>query len=241
MDISILQKEPVLNTKVEIRIRPLAPLSMVADFPGSYYKTMYYPTKKMFSGLFENILGWHFDLKTRTAIIKDVNKQRNKQKKNIDVKDFVRGSSYQPLLMEYFELEGNPKVDNLKSMCSYDDYWSKSYRRSDSFMHINGSRYMGASIILQYRSFIKEIDNDNSLSSSELKAKKDAWFKKNVGAFPLYYSTPTKREFVHIDGVMSYVLIMDSDLADLLLEQTDNIGYLGTNEGWIDINIRKHD
>lgn len=241
MDISILQKEPVLNTKVEIRIRPLAPLSMVADFPGSYYKTLYNPTKKMFSGLFENILGWHFDSKTRTAIIKDINKQRKKQKKNINIKDFVRGSSYQPLLMEFFEIEGNPRVDDLKFMCSYDDYWSKSYRRSDSFMHINGSRFMDASIIPRYRDFVKETNNDDSLSSSEITSKKDAWFKNNIGAFPLYYSTPTKREFLHVDGIMCYVLKMDAELASLLLEQTNNIGYLGTNEGWIDINIRKYE
>lgn len=239
MDISILQKEPVLNTKVEIRIRPLAPLSMVADFPGSYYKTLYNPTKKMFSGLFENILGWHFDSKTRTAIIKDINKQRKKQKININIKDFVRGSSYQPLLMEFFELVGNPQVDDLKSICSYDDYWSKSYRRSDSYKHINGSRFMDASIIPLYREFMRTVDNDDSITSTEKNKKKDDWFKNNIGAFPTYYSTPTKRGYIHLDGIMVYKLNMDVELANLLIDYANNIGYLGTNEGWIDIKISR--
>ena len=61
IDLSILKKLPELKTQAVLSIRPLAPLSMVSELPGSFYKTMKYPSKKMLCGLFENMLGWHFD------------------------------------------------------------------------------------------------------------------------------------------------------------------------------------
>lgn len=239
MDISILQKEPDLNTCIEIRIRPLAPLSMVTDFPGSYYKTLLYPTKKMLSGLFENILGWHFDIKTRKDIVKDIRKLRKKQKLDTRIDKFINGSTFQPLLIEYFEIDEKPMIDDIRSICSYDDYWSKSYRRSDSYKHINGSRFMDASTIPLYRELIENVNNNDSITSTEKNKLKDDWFKNNIGAFPMYYSTPTKREYIHIDGVMVYKLNMDNELADLLIDNANNIGYLGTNEGWVDLKINR--
>ena len=71
IDISILKEKPLLDMKVQLIIEPLAPLSMVAELPGSYYKSLMHPSKKMICGLFENILGWHFDINTRMAILKD--------------------------------------------------------------------------------------------------------------------------------------------------------------------------
>lgn len=55
IDLSILKKLPELQTQAVLVIRPLAPLSMVSELPGSFYKTMKYPSKKMLCGLFENM------------------------------------------------------------------------------------------------------------------------------------------------------------------------------------------
>ena len=60
LDLSLLKELPELSANVTLEIRPLAPLSMVSEMPGSYYKSMKCPDKKMICGLFENILGWHY-------------------------------------------------------------------------------------------------------------------------------------------------------------------------------------
>ena len=83
IDLSILKKIPELNTKVILEIEPRAPLSMVSELPGSYYKTLKVPDKKMLCGLFENLLGWHIDLADRKEITKDLSKLREKQAKGL--------------------------------------------------------------------------------------------------------------------------------------------------------------
>ena len=90
IDLSILKKLPELKTQAVLSIRPLAPLSMVSELPGSFYKTMKYPSKKMLCGLFENMLGWHFDNKLRLEIFKDMVKVRKKQKIELKKEQFIR-------------------------------------------------------------------------------------------------------------------------------------------------------
>ena len=68
INIELLKKIPTLNAHAMVSIRPLAPLSMVSDMPGSYYKTLKKPDKKMLCGLFENILGWHIDSADRKQL-----------------------------------------------------------------------------------------------------------------------------------------------------------------------------
>ena len=46
IDLSILKKLPEQNVQAVLEIIPLAPLSMVSELPGSFYKTMKYPSKK---------------------------------------------------------------------------------------------------------------------------------------------------------------------------------------------------
>ena len=40
IDLSILKKLPELQTQAVLAVRPLAPLSMVDELPGSFYKTL---------------------------------------------------------------------------------------------------------------------------------------------------------------------------------------------------------
>lgn len=91
IDLSILKKLPELQTQAVLAIRPLAPLSMVSELPGSFYKTLKYPSKKMLCGLFENMLGWHFDNKLRLEIFKDMVKIRKKQKIDLKKEQFIQG------------------------------------------------------------------------------------------------------------------------------------------------------
>lgn len=49
IDLSILKKLPEHNVQAVLEIIPLAPLSMVSELPGSFYKTMKYPSKKCYA------------------------------------------------------------------------------------------------------------------------------------------------------------------------------------------------
>lgn len=115
IDLSILRKMPELDKRVVLAVRPLAPLSMVDELPGSFYKTLKHPSKKMICGLFENMLGWHFDKKMRLEIFKDMVKVRKKLNVKLEKEEFVRGSTYLPLLMDYFDISGkiSPQIRNL--------------------------------------------------------------------------------------------------------------------------------
>lgn len=236
IDISILKEEPSLDMKVQLIIEPLAPLSMVSDMPGAYYKTLKMPDKKMICGLFENILGWHIDSADRKKLYKDLKQIRKKQK--IDFKDKYNGSTYQPLLMDYFEIDDNVEIDKFTGVCFYDDLWSRSFRRSDSNKHINGCRNADFRIIDQKYQAFNKIDN-SELKSADKEKEKDSWFKQNIGRYPYYYSSPTKREYISIDGVFKIKLSMSKDLLGLLTlsVQSNNIGYLGNNEGWVNVTI----
>ena len=236
IDISFLKQVPSLTTEAILEIRPLAPLSMVSDMPGAYYKTLKKPDKKMLCGLFENILGWHIDSADRKQLYKELKKVRKKQK--VDFKDKYSGSTYQPLLMEYFEIDGDIEIDQFKGVCFYDDLWSRSFRRSDSNKHINGCRNADYRIIAQKYQTFNEIDNTD-LKSADKEKEKDGWFKKNIGSYPYYYSSPTKREFISMDAVFKIKLFMNKELLNFLTQNVllYNIGYLGNNEGWVDVKI----
>jgi CRISPR-associated protein Cas5 len=66
------------------------------------------------------------------------------------------------------------------------------------------------------------------------------WFNTNIGAFPMYYSTPSVREFIDMQGYYNVEMSFDNDLLDMLKRQlkTNNIGYLGNNEGWVNLKFR---
>ena len=72
IDLAVLQKIPHKIVKTKLVVEPLAPLSMVSEMPGSFYKTLNVPSKKMICGLIENVLGWHIDWKGNTKRHREV-------------------------------------------------------------------------------------------------------------------------------------------------------------------------
>lgn len=238
IDLSILSDIPHLTTKVELRIEPLAPLSMARDFPGSFYKTMNEPDKKMLCGLIENILGWHFDRGDRKCIINDI-KKRWKKKGMICSNNSI-GSTYIPLLIDYFEVYDAIKYD-FSEIVFYDDLWSRSYRRSDSCKHINGCRYMDIDMIKKWNTIKTAVEKDQKRGSKMKNVLLDKLFNRYIGSFPQYYSTPTTREYVHLRGLYIVPLLLDNKLFSMLNFALDmnNIGYLGNNEGWINLKLVK--
>ncbi len=236
LNLSILEKIPELNLKVILEIEPLAPLSLVTELPGSYYKTLRSPDKKMLCGLFENILGWHIDLADRKAIIKELTELRKKQaKKNVQLEfvDKTKGSTYCPLLMDYFDIT----LQVIPALGFYDDLWSKAYRRSDADVHPKGTFNLDYRIIPSKRQQPRAKDKPQMIDKSAL----FDFFKKNVNSYPLYYSTPTTREYVFTNGKYQIQIAIDPDLYRMLCDRLsfENIGYLGNSEGWINLKFKE--
>lgn len=227
-NLSFLEQAPNINTMALLEVEPLAPLSMVSDLPGSYYKTLRSPSKKMLCGLFENILGWHIDESDRAKLIKTIKKIRKKQKKEFPITD---GSSYQPLIMEYFDIE----LGMLPPLNHFDDYWSKAFRRPDETSHPRGTFNISYEIIHEKKRLPRDAKKPNQI---DIKALKN-FFLKNISKYPYYYSTPTKREFIDVEGSYRIKLAMDGVLFHTLQNTllTTNNGYLGTSEGWVDIKL----
>lgn len=241
LDLSILSEFPKLTEKVTLEIRPLAPLSMVSEMPGSYYKSMSFPNQKMICGLFENILGWHIDLPLRISIFKDYKSIREKQ--GVKTANYVSGSTYHPLLMDYFSIIDKPRI-KLQHYCIYKDLWSRNYRRENAFVHLDGSRNLDVNIITEknnlYEDLLCKIKN-KELDKLGANSKKEAWIKKHMGEIPFFYTTPTSREFIVMDGFFEFSLLIDNRLLRLLHDHLNcnNIGYLGTSEGWVNITLER--
>ena len=239
LDLSVLSELPKLTEKVTLGIQPLAPLSMVSEMPGSYYKSMRFPNQKMICGLFENILGWHIDLPLRISIFKAYKSIRETQ--GLETVNYVSGSTYLPLLMDYFSIVGKPGI-KLQRYCIYKDLWSRNYRRENAFVHLDGSRNLDINIITEknnlYEDLLYKIKN-KELDKLGVNSKKEAWIKKHMGGIPFFYTTPTSREFIVMEGSFEFSLLIDNRLLRLLHDHLscNNIGYLGTSEGWVNITL----
>lgn len=236
IDLTILEKEPELDTRAKIIIEPLAPLSMVSDLPGSFYKSLRRPSKKMLCGLFENLLGWHIDIADRTAIQKDLVKHRKKQK--IDYSKPQNGSTYIPLLYEYFDIE----MVTIPPAMHYNDLWSKAYRRADTIKHLGGTRFMDGHFIKPWGKLRSEIEDNEEISSKEKINQLDKSFKEHIGKFATFYSSPTPREYIVPSEPIEINLSVDKKLLDDLKESApiNNIMYLGNSEGWINLKVQEY-
>lgn len=231
LDITLLKKIPELNRNIILEIEPLAPLSMVSELPGSYYKTLKAPSKKMLCGLFENILEWHFDAADRKEIFKELKKLRRKQ--NVILPGESQGSTYLPLLMEYFEIG----LTMFPSPIHFDDYWSRAFRRADAIVHPKGTFNMSYELISEKRSLPRNEKKPKQVEDKSL----EVFFIENKDRFPLYYSSPTGREYIQIDGEYQFKIDIDNVLYQMLINKLlyVNIGYLGNSEGWVNIKIKE--
>jgi len=231
LDLSLLQKPPELNKEVILDITPLAPLSMVSELPGSYYKTLKSPSKKMLCGLFENILEWHIDAKDRKEIVKEVKKIRKKQK--LEFPEVKSGSNFSPLLMEYFEV----KLEMVPILLHFDDYWSKAFRRADAIVHPKGTFNLSHDLIPKKRELPRNKKKPSQVEDKSL----EEFFKNNKKGYPLYYSSPTGREYISIQGKYQFKIGMEALLYQMMKEKlaSVNIAHLGNSEGWVDIKIQE--
>lgn len=227
-DISILFENPEKNKKVLLIIEPLAPVSIVSTLPGSYYKSQDKPTKANLCGMFENVLGWHIGTKERKAILKKMTQVYKKKygTKDIEVENSTVG--YTSILGHLFEIE-LPLIPPIISR--YDDVWKQQLFR-DGYSHPKGTPNLHHKLIAQK----KELDQKDGSITNEAIAN---FFKENKGYFPMYYTSPRKREYIVLGGNYQFQLIMSSPLFETLFDvlNESNLAYLGNNEGWVNLKI----
>lgn len=226
IDISILEKRPILDVNVKMEIEPVGALSMCADFPGSYYKTLMSPNKKMFCGFIENVIGWHFDEKIRKLVLSDLKKLRKLQK--LPFINYQKGSTYIPLLMDFFKITN---VD-IPEFVHFDDLWNRFHRRPDTSNHAKGTKNLDYTLIPQLNNLR---DENGKISDDDYQTH----FITNKDKYPSFYSIPTKREYIYTEGKYIFDIEMHKDLYLLLkyAEEWNNTGYLGNSEGRVHFKI----
>jgi CRISPR-associated protein Cas5 len=222
---------------------------MVSELPGSYYKTLKLPDKKMLCGLIENTLGWHIDLADRKKIFDEMSKLRKKQIKQktgqtkslfdsdeitIQHTDYSKGSTFLPLLMDYFNIQEVKPI--MTKVLFYDDLWNKAYRRADAVVHPKGTCNISYDLLVDKRMLKRSNKNPKQVDDKAL----EEFFKNNIENFPLYYSTPTTREYISMVGKYEVQMTIDADLKAMLQENVlaKNIGYLGNSEGWVNLKFK---
>lgn len=236
IDLAVLQKIPHKIVKTKLVVEPLAPLSMVSEMPGSFYKTLNVPSKKMICGLIENVLGWHIDWRDRKVIQQDIKELRKRQKAVYS--NEAKGSTYIPLLMEYFDIIDQPTID-FSEVCFFNDLWKRCYRRADEVVHPKGTDNIDYRYIPQKWKLKRDEKNREKVDDKALKE----FFKEKIDFFPMYYATPTVREYIHLHGRYIIPMLMDEKLFTMLYDilDTNNIGYLGNNEGWVNLKLSKNE
>jgi CRISPR-associated protein Cas5 len=232
LDLSILFEKPERDKSVMLTIEPLAPLSIVSTLPGSYYKSLDKPTKANLCGMFENVLGWHIGQKDRSKILK---KMKATYKKTYKIKEFDVETSavgYTSLLGHLFEIE-LPHISPLPT-CRYSDLWTQHLFRKDGYSHPKGTANLSYQLISSKNNLEKK---DGKISDKVI----GEFYEENRGAYPMYYSSPRKREFIVLENNYMFKLSMSSHLFENLSESINenNIAYLGTNEGWVNLKLEE--
>lgn len=245
IDISILFQKPEKAVKAVLAIEPLAPLSMVNTMPGSFYKTLDVPSKYHLCGAFENALGWHFDENfknrelgkggkkenLRSQIRKQVLAHFKKQKAEIPIWE-MSDVGYEPLLAHLFEVGLVVKP----ALIHYKDLWKQMRKRNDAYSHPNGTMNLSFELIPLKLDLAR---NDNGTVTNYAVAN---FFKANTYGYPMYYTSAGSREFVvAILGNYQIGLNMTEGLFSSLETafSENNISYLGTNEGWVNLKIHR--
>lgn len=261
MEIKILLEKPEIDKRVKVTIEPLAPLSMVSDIPGTYYKTQEVPDKYKLCGLFENILGWHFSKNDRVKIAKKMKDFNLRKLKDKSYSLQQSNSGFQPLLFDFFEVGmvlKNPSVN-------YNDLWKRSFSRMDADVHPKGTPNLDYNTLIQ-KKWILEKEEEQKKIKEDIKALKDAggnkdkedeltskllpssvspllaFFQKHKGTYPMYYTSPTLREYIdYSGGSIQMSITMDERLYDLLSKSlTENsTAYLGNSEGWVELKLEE--
>lgn len=256
IDLQFFLEPPNLTTRAMLTIEALAPLSMVAAQPGKYYRSQPKPTGHMLYGLLENALGWHLHDKERKQAIDSMKKQLKKQFKKdaawnesdwIAEKPNASEVGYMGLLqyhVQFGEVIVQPKLT------SFDDLWSQ-YLHDTGQSFFGGSKHYDASLSdLLNRgkqgdlSFGDRAEFENYTEEQLLDLPDGAKIKYTAirPKYPQYYVSPTVREYVIPNRPYLIELTTTPVISDLLKAAFDDPAaplYLGSNDGWVEVNYEE--
>ncbi len=259
IDLSFYLEPPELSARGRLTIIPLAPISMVSQQPGSYFRSELSPTQEMLFGLIENAAGWHFHDDHRREIIKGMAKVAKKQHgKDAKWKEHpwlkgsleTSGSGYASLLQ--FHLVAT-KQDEDSSPLAWDDLWSM-LNKNDSISFVGGSRNYD----FRLEKLITASRKDNptvtfgdrtgfehfSLDELRQLVEGQIHVKSLSPSFPQFYSSPRKRGYVEPKKPWVYEVSCTQKIAEIISESLNQPAaplYLGTNDGWVHANWESHD
>ena len=203
-----------------LKIKPLAPLSMVSSIPGSFYRSNPEPTKAMIYGMLENIMGWHYSDQIRTSLRKYLQKKFKKDKKEFVVE--ASESGFNPIIQNFIVIE---KLFVRPTTVSYNDLWTQHLKHDDK-RHFDG---------------VRNYDWRHTKLINTISESGKATILKELGShFPNYYQSPKKREYVIVQGDYIYEVNVLASYKDDIISCINNPvspPYLGTSEGWVDVTL----
>lgn len=252
-DLSFFLDPPDLDAAGILHVEALAPLSLVASQPGVFYRSQPTPTEPMLYGMLENALGWHFDGSDRKAMLKDLRKRAKKELGRghplagspwISGEPESSGLGFASLLQWHLRFVA-PRV--VPPVTHYVDLWNQHLRRPDDKGFIGGSRHYDASL----EGSINLLKSERAATSTRAKADVVNPGQAKAGIqegqkvyppalkprFPLYYVSPTQREYVIPHGPYAFRVACTPAVADLVADALDRPAaplYLGSNDGWVD-------
>jgi len=208
----------------------------------------------MLYGLLENALGWHFAEDIRKDVFKKLQKEAAKvNKKHPDWKNSewltqlptTSGSGFFSLLQYHMAFEDS--IFEPATM-TYDDLWSQSLR-DEGRSFFGGSKHYDASlerVITKARR--KQIEFGDREEHKRMDESQLEHLPENAKVkygsirhrFPQYYSSPKIREYVEVKSNYMFRFSATPTVAGLIREAIEDPAaplYLGTNDGWVHVQI----
>lgn len=207
--------------KAILKIQPLAPLSLVTTTPGSFYRSDNSPSDEMIYGMLENMMGWHYSKEIRRSYLKAIKKSFKKDRKEVSETNSLSG--FAPLIQNFVQIK---ELLLFPHTTPFTDLWTQHMKGSDN-RHVKGSR-----------NYDHRLNRKINLAKDD--AEKNVLLKGNFGKFPNYYQSPTKREFVLVEGEYGYEIEIDDGFLNEFQASIENpqaLPYLGTSEGWVNVKL----
>lgn len=113
-------------------------------------------------------------------------------------------------------------------------------RKRGDWGHAKGTFNIDYNMIATKASLISNPSFTDSNKKEQTKLL-DSFFYENRGFFPMYYTTTGYREYVIINQNLQIGLSLTEGLFTNLETglAENNIAYLGTNEGWVNLKIER--
>jgi CRISPR-associated protein Cas5 len=129
------------------------------------------------------------------------------------------------LLSHLFEIE----TSFIPEVVRYDDTWTQHLKGRDE-RHLKGARNYD----WQLEKGINQLEDTGKARTK--------FFKEYKKKFPNYYASPKPREFVMVKSSYIYRLNTSKSFIELLsnfIREICSTAYLGTSEGWVEINCEE--